>query len=352
MARDGQGRIEIIIVDLCQNYYWTKMEHSIKRINSDNETDSLVNKHFQTNTGKGFVEVGESKFCLSAYYEEYRNELENFQVRDSDVYLVAHPKTGTTWVQEMIWLIVNDLNYERAKAQKNYIRFPNLDSALHREDSKLLAGMDFMEYLNQLPDPRCIRTHLPWSLLPKQIRDGTKKPKIITVIRSAEDVCVSYYHHFKLMNAYTGSFDEFCQLFLAGRVCYGPFWKSVLDIWQHRHASNVHFITYADMKNDLVGAIKDCAKFLERDLSENAVEKLEKHLNFDSMRQNPAVNMMGIVENISKKNNVPIDGRHFFRKGIVGSHKLEMTEVQIERFKKWTQDSLEGTAMDIEKLGT
>ncbi|KAF5286678.1 hypothetical protein FQA39_LY16161 [Lamprigera yunnana] len=195
------------------------MTESITRIESGNEIDSLLNKHFLTKIRSGFVEVGENKFCLPVSYEKFRDDLENFEVRDSDVYLIAHPKTGTTWVQEMVWLIVNDLNYEGAK-EPNYVRFPNLDAAMYTEN-KLHLDINYMDKLNQIPAPRFLRCHLPWSLLPKQIRNGTKKPKIISTVRSAEDVCVSYYHHCKLVEGYTGSFDEFCQLFIAGRVVPG-----------------------------------------------------------------------------------------------------------------------------------
>jgi hypothetical protein len=40
--------------------------------------------------------------------------------------------------------------------------------------------------------------------------------QIIYVARNVKDTCVSYYHHCKLLEGYTGSFEDYCKLFLGG----------------------------------------------------------------------------------------------------------------------------------------
>ena len=40
-------------------------------------------------------------------------------------------------------------------------------------------------------------------------------PQIIYVARDAKYVAVSYYHHYRLMNGYTGSCEDFIEAFLA-----------------------------------------------------------------------------------------------------------------------------------------
>lgn len=42
----------------------------------------------------GFVEVGDEKICLPLKYKEIADKIENFQVRDTDVFIVSHPKAG------------------------------------------------------------------------------------------------------------------------------------------------------------------------------------------------------------------------------------------------------------------
>ena len=39
----------------------------------------------------------------------------DFRWRPTDVVVSSGPKAGTTWTQEMVWLIANDLDYEGAK---------------------------------------------------------------------------------------------------------------------------------------------------------------------------------------------------------------------------------------------
>lgn len=40
------------------------------------------------------------------------------------------------------------------------------------------------------------------------------KLQIIHVIRNPKDVCVSFYHHYNLLQYYKGNFEEFKTLFL------------------------------------------------------------------------------------------------------------------------------------------
>ncbi|KAF5280174.1 hypothetical protein FQR65_LT15037 [Abscondita terminalis] len=333
------------------NVLLSKMTPDIRKIEGKNDIDRLLNEKFVCEVRSGFVEVGVDNFCVPVYYEKYKERIDDFEVRDSDVYVVAHPKTGTTWAQEMIWMIVNNLDYEAA-SEDILKRFPTLETIAHIDNDvanmSLFYGKDFLSYLEDMPAPRCIKSHLHWSMLPKQIKSGAKKPKIISVLRSAEDTCVSFYHHCKLMEGYKGTFDEFCELFLAGRSCYGPFWKSVLSIWQERHRSNILFIKYIDMKKDLGGVIRKVASFLERDLNDEAIERLVKHLSFDSMQRNPAVNLKLVIDLYSMLFNVKMAENGFIRRGVVGGYKTEMTEEQIVRFKEWAEKELAGTDLDVE----
>lgn len=65
------------------------------------------------------------------------------------------------------------------------------------------------------PRPRCIKSHLPPELLPKQI--WTVKPKVVYVARNPKDAVVSYYHHHRLWNGYQGTFEHFFQAFINDR---------------------------------------------------------------------------------------------------------------------------------------
>ena len=61
------------------------------------------------------------------YPLEKLDALYNFEVREEDIWIVTYPRCGTTWTQEMVWLLMNDLNFEKAKDIDLSIRSPYLE---------------------------------------------------------------------------------------------------------------------------------------------------------------------------------------------------------------------------------
>ena len=74
--------------------------------------------------------------------------------------------SGTTWLQEIVFLIHSD--FDMAQAQRVMIddRFPYLEFMY--PGAKEVASY---------PSPRFIKSHLPYSLLPSDIHE--KKPKVL-----------------------------------------------------------------------------------------------------------------------------------------------------------------------------
>ena len=54
------------------------------------------------------------------------DEIRSFEVYPDDVFIVTQPKCGTTWMQELAWLIANDLDLEGAKSNQ-FFRVPFLE---------------------------------------------------------------------------------------------------------------------------------------------------------------------------------------------------------------------------------
>lgn len=63
----------------------------------------------------GFVQVGRRKYLFPNVFAKHAERLYNFQARTSDVWICTHPRSGTTLTQEMVWLLVNNFDYERGQ---------------------------------------------------------------------------------------------------------------------------------------------------------------------------------------------------------------------------------------------
>lgn len=280
---------------------------------------------------RGAVRVFPSGCILQKHFAEYATEIKNFKVFPDDIWVISYPKSGTTWTQEMVWLLENNLDFVTARRTLQRDRFPffEVKCALLR-DQKSQHPLRMIEHLRR---PRFIKSHLPVDLLPSQL--WTVKPKIIYVVRNPKDVAISYYYHHRLMNGYRGNINRFVEIFLSGNVAYGPYWRHVLEFWKLRDEPNVLFNSFEDMKKDLCSVIRKTAHFLGRTLDEEQVMLLAQYLSFESMKNNRAVNF----HNRGPDNEV-ID---FIRKGEVDQAKSELQPEVIERFDEWSKLHLRDT---------
>ena len=66
---------------------------------------------------------------------------------------------------------------------------------------------DTIAYVESMPSPRIIKTHLPLDMLPPNLLDTAK---VIYVCRNVKDSCVSWFHHEKLLpvHSFPGSFGK------------------------------------------------------------------------------------------------------------------------------------------------
>ncbi|XP_039285780.1 luciferin sulfotransferase [Nilaparvata lugens] len=299
------------------------------------------------------IEVNPGSVLLPPKYQDIGERIINLEVRPDDVWLVSFPRTGSTWTQEMVWCICNDLDYERAQ-QPGIFRTPliELTAVLGNEEGdwkeELGNSVDLVEAMPK-GQPRFIKTHLPLELLPKQLT--IVKPKIVYVARNPKDMCVSYYHYCKLVHNLDGPFEDFCELFLANKAPYGPIWDHIRGFWKlHKESDNVMFVKYEDMKKNHVQCIKDTTKFFNKpELSDTQIQSLIDHLSFNKMKENPALNLEAFLkvkngENFQSKD----DNEKFIRKGVIGDWKNYMSPELSAKFDKWMEENLKDTGLTFE----
>ncbi|KAF5277396.1 hypothetical protein FQA39_LY06209 [Lamprigera yunnana] len=255
-------------------------------------------------------------------------EISKFNIKDNDIFLLGYPKSGTTWAQEMIWLIANDLNYEGAKVFVDE-RFPVLElGASHytMKNHKLECHINSIKFAKVMKGRRCIKSHLSSKYLPEQLLKDDCNCKIIYIARNPKDVAVSSYSFFKEMLKFVDdSFEKYCDTFMSNK--FGDYWDHILYFWNRRNKSNTLFIKYEEMKEDLLGVIKKVTKFLNKSYTEQEEKELADWLSFDNMKTNQFVNHNNLYGKTG-----------FMRSGKVGDYKTKMSVELVSKFDEWIKN--------------
>ena len=294
---------------------------------------------------KSFIRIKPGNIILPAAFEKVKDSIKNWHVREDDIYVLTFPKSGTTWTQELVWLLQNDCNFEIAKAKTLDERFPFMDFPLFvgfiKSDIPQFLKGDMLAMLEAIPSPRLLKSHLHFGLFPDDLME---KCKIFMCLRNPKDTVVSYYHHVKLSkdNAFIGDFPAFFDLFMDDLAVYSPYFEYIKEVWQRRNHPNVRLLFFEDMKKDLAASVRKVAKFLGKEVTDAKVEELVDHLSFDSMKSNPAVNKEDANANMFKE-----DG-HFMRKGKIGDWKNYFTDEMNERMDEAIQAHFTSVGLEFQ----
>lgn len=298
---------------------------------------------------------------LPQRYREISEQVRNFKVRPDDVFICSYPRTGSHWLSEIVWLINNDLNYEKARQIVQQVRTPTLEvSSLYSDDEvtpkwlqRTWEGKNSVEFTAQLEKPRVIKTHLPWHMLPEQLKNSPDI-KIIYTMRNPKDQVVSYYHFCLLAHRINCSFDEFLEVFLADKMVYGSSCQHMLDFYKRRNQANILLVKYEDMKRDLPAVIRQCADHLEinRTLTKDDIDKLCDYSKFEKMEKNTSLNLETLVfQDPLLKETIDLDVYNkikFIRKGQIGDWQNYFSPETNEKFDKWIEENLAPTGLTFD----
>ncbi|XP_062130088.1 sulfotransferase 1C4 [Drosophila sulfurigaster albostrigata] len=285
-----------------------KFPHRIRDVDPAISTELL--EYFKGER-TGFVQVGPEGYFFPHKFKEEAEQYYNFEARPDDIWITTVPRSGTTWTQELIWLVANGLDFEQAQERPLTERFPFFEFPLFMHNdvkAELIAenegndkAIEFIELisrpgyetLDELPSNqrRFIKTHFPFSLMPPSVLE--KKCKIIYVARNPKDVAVSYYHLNRLFRTqgYTGDFERYWRYFQQGLNPWLPYYSHVKEAKEFSHLSNVLFLNYEDMLTDLPGTVNRVGDFLNCRPDAEGLQKLLDHLSIGNFRQNKSVNM-------------------------------------------------------------
>jgi hypothetical protein len=246
-----------------------------------------------------------------------------FVVKDGDVFVVTYPRSGTTWTEQMVHLL---LNQGVQGEQRITDAVPWLETLPHRPN-----GM--IAFLETLPQRRRFTSHLPYSLMPPL---NNTTAKIVYVARNPKDVAISTFFHNQSKGGYEGTWEQHFQEFLNGDVGFGPYFDHILPWWQaSQQEKNILFMKYEDMKHDHAGNVAKLASFLDIQANTPLIEAVVLLSSFQSMISNETTNFAWIPQ----RADIP---KHF-RKGDIGDWRNHFSAEQSQQmgdlFVKKMKDS-------------
>ena len=249
-------------------------------------------------------------------------ELETFTLKPDDVFIATYPKSGTTWVQQIVKLLRNNGKRDNVKLDASIPWLEVLDSAFskaHNYYPEMITSSDALS-------PRAFKSHFPYEYVPGGL-PHTTPAKYIYVMRNPKDVCVSYFHHRSMIEEMV--WESYFSEFLSTECLYGNWYDHIFGWWKHRDAANILFVKYEDMKMDPITSIRTISEFIGiRNSTEDLIQNVVQNSSFSSMKNDLTSNyswVKGEDKVFSRKG-------EFMRKGEIGSWKQRFSEQDNERF--------------------
>jgi hypothetical protein len=232
----------------------------------------------------------------------------DFVPRPDDVFIVTYPRSGTTWMQMILYQLTTDGGMD----------FPHIAEYCPWFERSLRSGRGF----ETRPSPRIFKSHLSY-------RDIPKGPcKYIYVARNGKDVAVSYYHLDRRYNGYEGTFAEFFDRLLRGQVEFGSWFRHVRGWWRHRHDPNVLFLTYEELARDLEGCIRKITAFCGFDVPPERLPVILERCSFAFMKKHES-QFDPALETLWEQG---VQLNSFLRNGRVGEGAIHLSGEQEARF--------------------
>ncbi|KAJ3698444.1 hypothetical protein LUZ61_002149 [Rhynchospora tenuis] len=285
-------------------------------------------------------EEGWAPFVLRKYYDFWFSEphfpglfvmQEVFKPRSDDVIVASFMKSGTTWLKALTFSVMHRDKY-------TFSSHPLLK--LNPHDCVPIIEHHYAtqdeQYLQTLPNPRVLGTHLSYSMLPESIKTSTCK--IVYICREPKDVLVSLWHMYSRFDwlKKTPSFNQAFNLFCEGRVPYGPVWEHVVEYYTKSLINSpvkILILKYEEMLKDPIDGVMRLANFIgcpfsQEEMKNGMVDEIVKLCSFNKLKDLD-VNKNGVGN---------LTNSYFFRKAIAGDWQNYMTPEMANKLDEITKE--------------
>ncbi|NMO15465.1 sulfotransferase domain-containing protein [Pyxidicoccus fallax] len=222
--------------------------------------------------------------------------------RPGDIYVATAAKSGTTWMQQIVYQLVTG---GRGEFEHIYQVSPFLE--------ELISAPWAERVLDALPSPRILKTHMDWPHL-----KAPPDSRVIYVTRNAADALVSIHNHRVLNEGYRFDFDT---SFFHGDKLVRHWFRHLESWWPHRNDANVLHVRYEDLVADLEGSIRRVARFLGIPIEEERMGDILEKCGFAYMKRHDARFDTRIGFFDAREAGKPT----FIRKGAVGDGRTELS---------------------------
>lgn len=188
-----------------------------------------------------------------------------FRPRPDDLWIVTYPRSGTTWMQYMLHLLL-----DRTQA------FEHIDDVCPWYERSLAVGYRTADDFEQMDSPRIFKSHL----LP---RWTPTEGRFVYLRRNPSDVVRSYHALYRDYLGYRGSLQAFARLVFEGRVQYGS-WLAHVEAWQQDSKRNVLCVEYATLRRDPRATLRDIAEHMNIPWSDARLTRACEGSTIESMR--------------------------------------------------------------------
>ncbi|XP_064484775.1 sulfotransferase 1C2-like [Ornithodoros turicata] len=301
---------------------------------------------------ESFIETTSHGKCLMirgfrfppGFNPEFVCQALDYKPRAGDVFVSTYIKCGTTWVQYVVWCLHN---LDKLASGEGV---PTLTDLLHKH----VPMIDWVgtEPLAQLPEPRLMKHHLPFHMAPYH-----PEAKYVVVVRNPFDSAVSFYHMRKRNWLSAGlsedyKFDAFFESFMTGDVPYGSYFDHILSWYEHRNDPNVHLLYFEHLLEDTAAEVLKIADFVNaKEIGSRLrsdpglLEKVVEKTSFTSLKKTAVPDEDVDDKDIGDWENPKGPSRNFFRKGVVGDWKNQLSADQERRLKELYLARLGGTEL-------
>lgn len=235
----------------------------------------------------------------------------DFQARPDDIFISSYPRSGTTWLQYILHVLIHDGDSG----------FRHIAQVAPWFERNLSLGRCQASDFEPLSSPRVFKSHLPLRWLPKGAR-------YIYVERDGRDVALSYFHFYRSHLGYEGDLNEFFERFLRGDLQYGSWFKHTAGFRQLASRHDLLLLQYEALLEDLPGQMHRISRFCRLKHSPGRVEALAELCRFTRMKKEQERFDHAVAEGAR-----PVLPGQFIRNGARGAHETVLTSAQKAAFK-------------------